>query len=1229
MKTALLLVLLCLALLFMVGEGDSFTLLRASARQNNGFTLEQVLSSPFPSDLVAAPVGERLAWFFDDQGKRNVWGAEGPDFQPRQLTQYNEDSGQELTDLSFTHDGKWLVYVRGGGPNVAGEIPNPTSDPMGATQAIYAVSFDKGRDIKLAYGDSPVVSPTDNRVVFSKDDQLHIVEITEGSEPHQLFAARGSNFSPQWSPDGKKLAFNSSRGTHSFIGVYDFEKRTIKYIEPSIDRDSAPRWSLDGNRIAFIRQPARGNQSRAGSEDRPEPWAIMVADLGAGEARQVWRSGNTSNDSYPQMASENVLNWAADDRLVFASEMDGWMRLYSIPAGGGQVTALTPTGGEIETMTLTPNRRYVVYSSNHEDIDRRHLWRVPVTGGQPVSLTDSKEEAIQWQPAITGNGKILAYFQTDAFIPSRIVISTFNQVNPGFDIVAVVRDLTFTGADIFSAKNLVKPQPVLFKAADGLDIHGQLFLPKDAKPGEKLPAVIFMHGGPRRQMLLGWHNMYYYHNAYAFNQYLASKGYAVLSVNYRLGVGYGREFRQAKNAGRRGASEYQDIVAGAQYLRSRGDIDQSRIGLWGGSYGGYLAALGLARNSDIFAAGVDLHGVHDWALSPRNSNSNQIDSGNRDAARIAFESSPISSVEKWRSPVLLIHGDDDRNVAFAQTVDLGRRLRELKVPHEIIVYPDEVHDFLLHRHWLEIYNASAKFLDKYFKGAKPAGASQRVSKLDVLIRGGSVIDGAGTDVIKADVGVAGDRIVFVGDAAKENLQADRVIDAAGLIVAPGFIDPHTHADDDLFDPKRAANLAYLTQGVTTVFIGSDGRSRIPLEKALEQLQSQGIGANVASFVGHGSVRQSVMGMIDAAPTPEQLEKMKSLVRQGMDDGAIGLSTGLYYAPGSYAKTEEVIELSKVAAERGGVYDTHQRDESSYTIGLLASIEEIIRIGREAKIPVHISHIKALGADVWGQSGKAIEIINRARAEGVNVTANQYPYDASGTSLGASLLPRWAEAGGRQELLKRIDDPAVRPKLIAEMERNLKRRGGANSLLIHSLGKGVADRGLIGKRLDEIAKSRGKSPVETALEIIKEGGAGVASFNMTESDIENFMKQPWVMTGSDGSGGHPRKYGTYPRKIREYALNRHVITLPRMIQASSAQVAQTFNLKDRGKLSPGYFADVIVFDEKTITDRSTYENPDAFAEGVKYVIVNGKLAIDGGKYTGAMAGRVLRKSRAGD
>jgi N-acyl-D-aspartate/D-glutamate deacylase/dipeptidyl aminopeptidase/acylaminoacyl peptidase len=1209
MKIARLLALFLLASLFALELGFAINSSRSAAQQNNGFTLQQVLSSPFPSDLVAAPTGERIAWVFNAEGKRNVWVAEGPEFKARQLTRYNEDTGQEITELAFTSDGKWLVYVRGGNPNSAGEIPNPTSDPAGAEQAIYAVAWDTGRVRKLADGDSPLVSPTDYRVVFGKDNQIHVVEIAEGSEPHQLFAARGSNFTPQWSPDGKKLAFNSSRSSHSLIAVYDFEKRTIKYIAPSIDRDSAPRWSLDGKRLAFIRQPARGNQPRAIFQDMPDPWAIWVADAATGEAHEVWRSGNQLNDSYPRVAGADVLNWAADDRLVFASEMDGWMRLYSISTKGGEVKALTPAGCEWEQAKITPYE--IFFSSNCGDIDRRHLSKVDIATAKQTSVTSGDQ--IEWSPVVTGYGKHFAYFASGASEPAHV------RVMPAQGASRIVASETLPKD--FPSSRLVTPQQVVFKAADGLEIHGQLFLPKNAKPTDKLPAVIFMHGGPSRQMFLGWHNRYYYHNAYAFNQYLASKGYAVLSVNYRLGIGYGRAFRQARNGGGRGASEYQDIVAAAHYLRSRSDIDQSRMGLWGGSYGGYLTALGLARNSDLFAAGVDLHGVHDWSL--RISGANWIEYGNRDAVKIALESSPVGSVEKWRSPVLLIHGDDDRNVAFSQTVDLARRLRDLKVEHEIIVFPDEVHDFLLHRHWLEIYDAAAKFLDKHLKGAKsaaPAQTSQRISKLDLLIRGGSVIDGTGGDAIKADVGIASDRIVFVSDAAKENLQSDRVIEAEGLIVAPGFIDPHTHADDDLFDPKRNANLAFLSQGVTTVFIGSDGRSRIPLGKALQQLESQGVGANVASFVGHGAARQAVMGMSDAAPTPEQLEKMKLIVRQGMDDGALGLSTGLYYAPGSYAKTEEVIELAKVAAERGGVYDTHQRDESSYTIGLLGSIEEVIRIGREAKIPVHISHIKALGADVWGQSARAIEIINRARAEGVNVTANQYPYIASGTGLSASLLPRWAEAGGRQELLKRIDDPAIRPKLIAEMEQNLKRRGGANSLLI----RGGADRSLVGKRLDEIAKSRGKSPVETALEIIKAGAASVTSFNMTESDIENFMKQPWVMTGSDGSGGHPRKYGTYPRKIREYVLNRRVITMPRMIQASSLQVAETFKLKDRGKLSAGYFADVIVIDEKTIADRATYEKPDLLAEGVKYVIVNGKVAIDGGKYVGALAGRALRK-----
>lgn len=1199
----------CAVLIVACGILYAFTHTRTSAAQSAGFTVEQVLSAPFPSDLVASPRGERIAWAFDWQGKRNVWAAEGPDFKPRQLTQYNEDTGQELTELSFSHDGNWVIYVRGGGPNGSGEIPNPTSDPVGVAQSIYAVSFADGRLRKLGDGDSPVASPADNRVVFNKDGQLWVVELAEGSEPHPYFAVRGNTSSPQWSPNGRYLAFVSNRNSHSFIGVLDTEQRSLKYLAPSVDRDTTPRWSPDGKRIAFIRQPARGSQPRPIFQEVPDPWTIWVAEVDSGAGKEVWRSGMKLEDSLPRMAGENVLNWGANDRLVFASEMDGWQRLYSIgTSSAGEPIALSPAKCEWEHLSLSPDRKEVFYSSNCGDTNRRHIWKASVADGKHAPMTSGA--TIEWTPVPTASGQTLAFLGADAQVPGTVQVMPAGGGKP--------KALHEKPAN-FPA-GLVTPKEVVFKAADGLDIHGQLFLPANAKPTNKLPAVIFTHGGPPRQMLLGWHYMYYYHNTYAFNQYLASKGYAVLSVNYRLGIGYGRAFRQPKNGGARGAAEYQDVLAGAAYLRARSDIDASRIGLWGGSYGGFLTALGLARNSDLFACGVDLHGVHDW--SARFSSATWIEYGDRDVVKIARESSPIASVEKWRSPVLLVHGDDDRNVAFTQTIDLVRKLRELKVEYEQIIYPDEVHDFLLHKNWAEIFNAAGKFFDKHLKGtSRGVQTGQRVSKVDLLLRGGSLIDGTGSAAFRADIGIAGDRIVFVGDAANEKIEADRTVDVAGQIVSPGFIDPHTHADEELFDAKRSGNLPFLTQGVTTVFIGSDGRSRIPFGKTLDQLQAQGVGTNVASFVGHGSVRQAVMGMADAAPTAEQLEKMKALVRQGMQEGAIGLSTGLYYAPGNFAKTEEVIELSRVAAEFGGVYDTHQRDESSYTIGLLASIEEVIRIGREARIPVHISHIKALGADVWGQSVKAIEIIERARREGIDVTANQYPYVASGSSVTASLVPRWAENGGNAELLKRIDDPAVRPRLVTEMEANLKRRGGPESLMMRPTS---SNRAIAGKTLGALAKEWNVPPVEAALKIIKMGGSGAVSFNMTEKDIENFMRQPWVMTGSDGSSGHPRKYGSFPRKIREYALNRKVISLPRAIQSSSLQVAETFHLKDRGKIAAGYFADVVVFDEKTIADQSTYDEPEKFTVGMNYVIVNGKVAIENGRFNGALAGRTLRK-----
>jgi N-acyl-D-amino-acid deacylase len=496
----------------------------------------------------------------------------------------------------------------------------------------------------------------------------------------------------------------------------------------------------------------------------------------------------------------------------------------------------------------------------------------------------------------------------------------------------------------------------------------------------------------------------------------------------------------------------------------------------------------------------------------------------------------------------------------------------------------------------------------------PAGQA-----VDFLILNGTLVDGTGAPERRADVGIKGDRIMFVGDARATGVSSRWVIDAKGLIVSPGFIDPHTHTAGDLSDSVRKSNLPYLMQGVTTVITNNDGGGSIHLDSLLGRWSTNGIGTNAAAFVGHGSVRRTVMGMSSGAPSATQLDSMKAIVSRAMENGAIGMSTGLYYAPGSYASIEEVVDLAKVAAARKGRYDSHIRDESSYTIGLIASVNEVIRVGREARMPVHVSHIKALGVDVWGQADTINALIRSARAEGVNVTASQYPYTASGTGVGAALLPRWAEAGGRDSLRARVADPAERKRLVAAMEDNMRRRGGANSLLITS----TRDSTIRGKRLDAIARERNTTPIEAALQIILSSDASVASFNMNEKDIEKFMVQPFVFTDSDGSDGHPRKYGSYPKLLRTYVYDRKVLTLPQAVRRSSSAVAEFFGFTDRGVVKPGALADVIIFDPATVADRATYEEPTLLAVGMKYVFVNGVPAIEDGRYSGATAGRVLK------
>ncbi len=495
--------------------------------------------------------------------------------------------------------------------------------------------------------------------------------------------------------------------------------------------------------------------------------------------------------------------------------------------------------------------------------------------------------------------------------------------------------------------------------------------------------------------------------------------------------------------------------------------------------------------------------------------------------------------------------------------------------------------------------------------------------VDVLITGGRVVDGTGSAPTISDVGIRGDRVVFVGDAKARGVTGTRTIDARGLIVAPGFIDPHAHVLVDLQQSSSSRLDGYLMQGVTTVLTGNDGGGPVNVGAALATWTRNGIGPNAGVFIGQGSVRGTVVGRGAVPASPAQIDSMRHLVRRAMTDGALGMSAGLFYAPGSFATTEEVIELAKELAPFGGVYDTHQRDESSYAIGLLASTREAMRIGKEAGVTLNISHIKALGVDVWGRSDSLIAMIRAARARGDKVFADQYPYTASGTSLTAALVPRWAEDGGNAALLGRLVDDTLLPRLRREMEDNMRRRGGAASLLL----VGPRDRSLLGLTLAQVAERMKTDAISAAIAVIRNGGSGVASFNMQQSDIDALAREPWVMTGSDGSDGHPHKFGTFPKKLREYVYDRPILTLEAMVHQSSALPALVFGITDRGELREGKFADVIVFDPATVKDKSTYIEPTLPAVGMRYVFVNGVAVVNGGVPNTATPGKALKGAKA--
>jgi dipeptidyl aminopeptidase/acylaminoacyl peptidase len=642
----------------------------AAQAQQAPFTIDQVLSAPFPSDLTGGP--NAFAWVSNARGVRNVMVAAPPDYRARAVTAYTADDGQEIGSPKFTPDGASILYVRGGDLN-------PTHDPHGVEQAIWIVPAAGGAPRKIGDGDSPAVSPKGDRVAFVRNHQIWWAPL-DGSKPAvRAFESRGGANAPLWSPDGARIAFTSTRGDHSLIGVYTVAADSLAYVDPSTDFDHDPVWSPDSRSVAFIREPSDGLRAIRGPRMSGEPWSIRV------DGREVWRAPEGRGSVFRQVVSDSQLHWTPQGRIVFPWEGDGWTHLYSIAAAGGQSVHLTPGLFEVEDVTM--NGEAVVYSSNQGDIARRHVWTVPASGGAVRALTSGT--GIECKPAVAGG--VVGFLRADAKRPMHVAVGD--------------RDLESLPSD-FPLQRMVTPQQVIFPAADGTPVDAQIFLPPNRI--QKAPAIVFFHGGSRRQMLLGWHPMYYYHNAYALNQYFANAGYVVLSVNYRGGIGYGLPFREAKNYGPSGGSEYNDVQGAGVYLRTRTDVDPGRIGTWGGSYGGYLVAMALARASNLFAAGVDFHGVHDWAKEIH------IPPGEPDY-KIAFESSPMNFVDTWRAPVLLMQGDADPDVQFNQTVMLYDALRKRKIDVELIVFPDESHDFLLWKTWNRAYSATIDFFQRKLK----------------------------------------------------------------------------------------------------------------------------------------------------------------------------------------------------------------------------------------------------------------------------------------------------------------------------------------------------------------------------------------------------------------------------------------------------------------------------------------------------------------------------------
>ena len=775
------------------------------------YTIDQFLSPASPLEVSAAKRADRIAWVSYERGVRNIYVASAPQFKPVKVTKFTADDGVDIGSVRLSDDGSLAIFVRGSGQNREGWVANPSHDPNGGERAVWAAKSDGSGAWRLAPitgaqvggrgGGAPELSPDGKYAVFVKDGQIYRARTARGANAGvdtagvAFIKEWGRQSNPQWSPDGAKLAFVSTRDNHAFIGIYDMNSRKVEFISPSTDIDGSPTWSPDGKRIAFTRRPgtpfgqqavaagtpfgqaaapaavAAATGGRAGGGGRgtaggrgaatgadtsahavtvpsgcrvtgggagggggfgrganadsiPQPadglcraafaggytLSFWVADVATGKAREFWH--NKPLDRV--FTNINSIAWAGES-VVFGSARpnDEWDRYFSVNIANAQPepVLLTTTDGLINdsvadrtfvTTAVSRDGKTFYYCTNATDIEKRHIWAVPVTGGSPTKI--STDDGVEVSPTPLASGQSLAVLYFNAAVPASIGIVPA----AGGPTKVVFPTL---GKD-FPAAAHVTPEIIITHAPDGLEIHNQLFMPKDMKPGEKRPAIVFVHGGPQRQMLPAYHYMQFYHWSYAYNQWLQSQGYIVLSVNYRAGVGYGNSFRRAPNTQGAGNSEYQDVLASARYLQGRADVDASRVGIWGLSYGGLLTAEALARNSDVFVAGVDLAGVHIYGSAA-------------DTTSLAFRSSAVGHIDTWKSPVFLQQGDDDRNVDFSQMVGLVNLLRAHGVYYELTVTPDDVHESLVHSRWIDIFGRSSEFLHRFVweKQSPPAAAA--------------------------------------------------------------------------------------------------------------------------------------------------------------------------------------------------------------------------------------------------------------------------------------------------------------------------------------------------------------------------------------------------------------------------------------------------------------------------------------------------------------------------